>query len=452
MTRIAIIGAGLSGRLVALNLLRRAPPATRILMIDRSDAGSMGPAYSGPDYLLLNVPADRMGAFPEDPEHFLKWANARGVPAGRWDFLPRTLYREYVFELLHEAQRDRTGDVPFEHVRGEVTDIETTRSGVTIHVASGETWVADKAVLALGNFPPRHPPVRNRTALESRRYVRNPWEPDALDGLARRDTVVLIGTGQTMVDLAITLQKREHAGRIVAISRRGLLPLAHRGFESYPSFYGEIKDSKRMLDIFRTVRKHFERAEASGIDKRAVIDSLRPDTQALWLGLPADAKRRFFRHLFRYWEAIRSRLPPESKAAVEAMRASGRLEIVAGRIRDLVDTGSAMEVRYSPPGRAEEEVVRAARVVSCIGPETHCERVDHPLVTRLLSRGLIRPGPASLGLDALPNGAIIDRDGAPSKVLYTLGSTMRGVLWEVLAVPDIRVQAEQLARLLAGRS
>jgi uncharacterized NAD(P)/FAD-binding protein YdhS len=34
--------------------------------------------------------------------------------------------------------------------------------------------------------------------------------------------------------------------------------------------------------------------------------------------------------------------------------------------------------------------------------------------------------------------------------MYTLGSTMRGVLWEVLAVPEIRVQAEQLALRLIG--
>jgi uncharacterized NAD(P)/FAD-binding protein YdhS len=50
--------------------------------------------------------------------------------------------------------------------------------------------------------------------------------------------------------------------------------------------------------------------------------------------------------------------------------------------------------------------------------------------------------------DALPNGAIIDAAGHGSDVLYTLGSTMKGVLWEVVAVPEILVQAERLARLL----
>jgi uncharacterized NAD(P)/FAD-binding protein YdhS len=68
-----------------------------------------------------------------------------------------------------------------------------------------------------------------------------------------------------------------------------------------------------------------------------------------------------------------------------------------------------------------------------------------------MRRGLIRPGPAQLGIDALPNGAIIGQDGTASGVLHTLGSTMRGVLWEVLAVPEIRMQAERLARALLAR-
>lgn len=83
-----------------------------------------------------------------------------------------------------------------------------------------------------------------------------------------------------------------------------------------------------------------------------------------------------------------------------------------------------------------------------MGPETDYARIDDALVKNLMRRGLIRPGPANVGIDALPNGAVIGRDGASSDVLYALGSPMKGVLWEVLAVPDIRVQAQRLAHLL----
>jgi uncharacterized NAD(P)/FAD-binding protein YdhS len=157
--------------------------------------------------------------------------------------------------------------------------------------------------------------------------------------LSRGDNVILIGSGQTTVDLVVALYRRGHEGRIVAVSRHGLLPRAHRGFESSASFFPEIKDSKRILDIFRTVRKHLDRAKAMGIDKRAVIDSLPADTQTVWLGIPTDEKRRFLRHLFRYWEIIRSRLPPESEAIIAAMRDSGQFNVIAGQIHDFVEAG-----------------------------------------------------------------------------------------------------------------
>jgi uncharacterized NAD(P)/FAD-binding protein YdhS len=453
MTRIAIIGAGLSGRLLALNLRRQAPASASVVLIDRGDSRCMGPAYSDPaDFLLLNVPASRMGALASDPEHFLEWARQKGVPAGPWDFLPRSLYREYVLDLLRTVERQRASGPELTHVRAEATDVETTRAGAVVHLETGQSVPADRLVLALGNFPPRRPSIATARSLASPRYAANPWNTEILDSVPRDDTVLLIGTGQTAIDLAIALDRRGHAGRIVAISRHGVLPLPHRGFETYPSFVREIGDPGRLLDIFRAVRTHLERARSTGIDTRAVIDSLRPDTQALWLGLDAGEKRRFLRHLFRHWEIIRSRIPPQSEAVIRRMRASGQLEIIAGRIHDIVETGAALEVRYTPRAEVGARVERAGLVVNCVGPEWDYGRVDHALVKNLMRRGLIRSGPAGIGLDSLPNGAILGRDGTVSGVLYTLGSTMRGVLWETLAAPEIRVQAEQLARRLLDGS
>lgn len=449
MSTITIIGAGLSGRLLALNLCRQGSSRHRVRLIDRGEARTMGPAYSADeDFLLLNVPAGRMGAFADDPGHFLKWARQRGLAAGEFDFLPRRLYRDYVLELLDQERLAHPDGPPLEHLRGEVTDIEPAAGGATIHLASGQAIDTAKVVLALGNFPPRHPPIKSRAALESPRYAHDPWASGFLNALSRTDSVFIIGTGQTTVDLLIALDRRAHRGPIVALSRHGVFPLAHRGWERYPSFYAEIKESKRIREIFRTVRKHLVHAQARGIDPRAVIDSLRPDTQALWQSLPETEKRRFLRHVFRYWEIIRSRIPPGSEALLERMRSSGRLRVVAGRIRDMVEVDSALEVRYTPQGEGQECREQAGIVVNCIGPEADYDRIDHPLVKNLLRRGMIRPGQAHLGIDALPNGSILGRDGHSSGLLYTLGSTMKGVLWEVIAVPEIRVQAEQLAHLL----
>src|SRR5262249_54815481 len=102
--------------------------------------------------------------------------------------------------------------------------------------------------------------------------------------------------------------------------------------------------------------KHLDRAESMEIDKRAVIASLRPDTQTIWLGLVEDEERRFLRHVFRSWEIIRSRIPPGSKAVLDAMSGSGQLSVLAGRIRDLAESEAAMEVHYVPRGRTRLKI------------------------------------------------------------------------------------------------
>ena len=80
-----------------------------------------------------------------------------------------------------------------------------------------------------------------------------------------------------------------------------------------------------------------------------------------------------------------------------------------------------MNVDYVPHGHTRHEVVTAALVINCIGPESDYRRIDHPLVRNLMRRRLIRPGPANLGVDALLNGAIIGRNSAASNACILSG-------------------------------
>ena len=447
MTRVGVVGAGLSGRLLVLNLYRHARSDIEVIVVDRCDESAMGAAYSSDDdHLLLNVSAGQLSAFDDDRDDFVAWARQQAARADAHSFLPRRLYRQYVFERLRQARDARPEALRLEQRRAEATDVTVTSHGVVIRAGADQLSV-DRVVLALGNFPPRQPPLHDAGVLESARYVGDPWRPGALEAVAPNDSVVLIGTGQTATDLIVTLGERGHRGSIVAVSRHGLLPLAHVPLRAYPSFTAELAGAERLIDLFRVVRRHLRRATASGFDGRAVIDSLRPATQSIWLGLPDHDKRLFLRHLFRHWEIVRSRIPPRNAAVIAAMRASGRLAIVAARVVGLDDNGAHMTVDY----RGHDGAVRRWRadvVVDCMGPEVDYERIDQPLVRNLLARGLVRPGPAGLGLDALPDGTIIGRDGRPSLVLSTLGPPLRGVLWETIAVPEIRVQARELARRL----
>jgi uncharacterized NAD(P)/FAD-binding protein YdhS len=48
-------------------------------------------------------------------------------------------------------------------------------------------------------------------------------------------------------------------------------------------------------------------------------------------------------------------------------------------------------------------------------------------------------------MDVAPNYALKDKTGKPSHVIFTLGPPLKGLLWESVAVPELRTQAAKLA-------
>ena len=78
---IAIIGGGVSGTLTAFHLVRQGMPA-RVILIDKRPDFGLGLAYSTPSLRhLLNVPAGKISALPDQPDHFLHWLRENHDPA-----------------------------------------------------------------------------------------------------------------------------------------------------------------------------------------------------------------------------------------------------------------------------------------------------------------------------------------------------------------------------------
>ncbi len=158
-----------------------------------------------------------MSAYPDEPDHFVRWLKGRGVGACAQTFVPRLVYGEYLRELLTAAEAAAPDRLTV--INGEVTDV-AERGMLELRLADGSSLTADAAVLAVGNLPPHDPPGLEDSLLPPARYQRDPWAPNPAAGLRGSDTVLLLGTGLTMVDVALTLVANGFAGRIVAISRR----------------------------------------------------------------------------------------------------------------------------------------------------------------------------------------------------------------------------------------
>lgn len=452
---IAIVGAGFSGTLLSLHLLRRCPADTRIYLIERNQQFGRGQAYStGNPNHLLNVPAGRMSAFHGQPYDFIDWL--RRQPPNVLDgciptdnrFVPRRLFGAYLRHLLNEELK-RPGD-RYELVRGDVVEIDGAGERLNMRLRRGRSIEVDFAVLAIGNFPPEPPPVADPSFYDGPLYRPDPWAPDALADLDPDASVLLIGTGLTMVDTAISLLDREHRGPIHALSRRGLLPHRHAAETTAPPSSHSHPYPTSLVALARHLRRETARAAAAGANWRSVIDALRPFTCDVWQTMSAEDRRRFIRHLRPWWEVHRHRMPGVTADRIDAALVDGRLGILAGCIERFDPAGQVVDVVYRKRFSDDRASIRATRIVNCSGPCCDYARIPHPLVRNLLQTGSVRPDPLRLGLDVSGTCALIDRSGAISRRLFAVGPVTKGAFWEMTAVPDIRRQCEFVAAQLAG--
>jgi hydroxyacylglutathione hydrolase len=444
---VAIVGGGFTGTTLAAQLLRRSDGVS-VVLIERGARLGRGVAYGTrcADH-LLNVRAKNMSAYPDDPENFIRWAQLSHDPGMKPDdYLPRAVYGQYVASLLRKEVEGHPGRL--EHVQDEAGAVSPVPvgNGVEIRLRSGRTILADKIVIALGNFPPGDPRLPGRTP-HSLRYVSNPWKAGALGDVSGENSVLLVGSGLTSVDVAITLRGRGFRGTIHILSRRGLLPQVHKATAPWPPFWTE-QSPRTVRGLLRLIRTQVEAAEKAGSGWRAVIDSLRPFTQEIWQSLSLKERRRFLRHLRPYWDVHRHRVAPAIGAQLASQIQNGQIEVHAGRIKLYAEDIDGVDVTYRDRESGELERLRVDRVINCTGPESDCRKVDDPLLKNLMRQKLARPDSLFLGLAVSPDGALIDAHGVASDLLYAIGPVRKGSLWETVAVPELRVQVSELSRLL----
>jgi uncharacterized NAD(P)/FAD-binding protein YdhS len=434
-----VIGGGFSGTLQAIRLLER---GARVSLVEREDRLARGVAYSTPhaDH-LLNVRASGMSALPEQPDHFAAWL-ARGGEGDGNSFAQRRTYGRYLQSLLDDA-RSRAGE-RLSVKRTEVLDVAATAGGETVRLGGGERIGADAVVLALGNLPPGTPREITSAGLADGVYHVDPWGADLAEGLAPCDTVLLIGTGLTAIDAALLLDSRGFKGRILALSRRGLLPRAHA--DAAPAFVEpEDMPEPRCIDLLRLVR-----IKAGRIGWRAAVDSLRPVTQAIWAEAGLAERRRFLRHLRSWWDVHRHRIAPGIAGRVEGMISSGQLEARSGRILSVVADGGGARLSWRSRTSGFESTTRVRRIVNCTGPQSDISRAREPLLDALLAAGRIRPDGCRIGIDVDRQCRTVSVAGA-CETLRAVGPITRGAFWEIVAVPDIRHQVRDVADALTAR-
>lgn len=451
--RIAIIGGGFSGSLLALKLSALRPDWL-ITLIDPAVRPGRGLAYGAcAAYHLLNVPAHRMEVGLEPA--FQAWLQSSGqelddaLDESGGDladaFLPRRLLGDYL--------QDRLADVPpssqghgLRRIRGEAVGV-VEGAGRGVRLLDGREIAADNVVLATGNLPPRAPLPGDSWLQDHPAFIPDPWAHGALDHRDPGAPVILLGTGLTMVDIALRLAEEGQTAPMLAISRRGLIPTAHRAGGTWAPFVTQLLPGSPLI-LCQAIRKAVAEASRKGVPWQRVMDAVRPSIALVWQSWSDKQKRQFLRHLRPRWDIHRHRMAPRVAARLGRLLDSGGLTVMSGRLRDWIRQGEEVGATLVRRGGRGTIAVTAASVINCTGPRSDLDGLATPLFSDLSRRGLILPDPQGLGLES-DDCAVLDARGRPSTWLYAVGPLTRPALWEITAVPEITAQLDRLSLALS---
>ncbi|MFN3622750.1 MAG: FAD/NAD(P)-binding protein [Hyphomicrobium sp.] len=272
-------------------------------------------------------------------------------------------------------------------------------------------------------------------------------DPASLAGV---ENVLILGTGHSAIDHVQLLLAAGYKGKFTLMSRHGFLPAVHKQIEPCNIDTADIPFGQRLSVAWRWFRGRVASFERGGGDWRSVLDGMRPHAQAFWQSLPIEEQRRFIRHARAWYDVRRHRLAPSIRATLDHLEGEGRLQVIAGRVRSIADTGSEAEVTFRRRSSAKDEVLKMQGIVECIGFNLDPRTARNPLLANLLNQGLTQPGPHGFGLKVSPACGLIDVDGRAASDLFAVGPLTRGQFWEAVGLPDVRQQCAQLALLLSA--
>lgn len=456
MKKIGIVGGGFSGMMTAVHLIRNTEEPIHLIIFEPSGIIGKGIAYNTYSKVhLLNVITEKMSAFKDEPHHFLNWVTQqsdyetidRNILA--ISFLPRHLYGNYLATIWEEAtalaQKKR---VDITVIPKLVIDVDKTNDSITLYPENQASIEVAECIIATGNQLPGHLNIENPTFYTTEFYFQNSWHHTAVNNLNESLPVFIIGNGLTMVDTIIGLLENHFSNDIIALSTHGynILPHRHTGVK-YASLVEELPENIDLYTIVRLLNKHLKRIHRFGLTPEPIIDSLRPYTQKIWMGLKHEEKKTFMNRLRHLWGLARHRIPQHVQDRILDLRLNQKLFIYAGKLQNISALNGEVWVDFYDKKEKIKKRLKVGRVINCTGPETNLEKINNSFLRQALQKGMLKQDALKLGIDADPiTFEVRDQDNRLQPNLYTLGGNLKGVLWESTAVNELRDQALALAK------
>lgn len=422
MTSVIVIGGGASGLLVAANLLRKSDRPLTINVIEPNPELGRGVAYGtdDPDH-LLNVPASRMSAFVEDANSLCDWL---GVPGD--SFISRLDYRRYLQAMLQTAILESSETHSFEHLANQVESISPTGLKWECKLDNGNSLSADFIVLATGHqkiiIPEALKPFIDKSGV-----VVDVWQQPIN---SKPNRVAIIGTGLTFYDVTLSYLRENPNAKIYGVSRNGLLPSPHLRHREPPLPVPNVVKSSA-----QAIRDYLV---ASGEKWREAQDGIRHDLQEIWSNFPDAEKRQFLDKYFRWWNVLRHRSAPDAHDRMQDYISNNKVEIVKADVSEITHKDHVFTIHFGMGANIEVD-----QVINCCG---NSFEVSNVLIRKLIDTGICKPGPLGLGIAVNTKTLqVLGIDNKTQASLFAIGPILVGELLETTAIPEIKIQASQIA-------
>lgn len=445
-SRIAIIGGGFTGATIARHLAERGFESLQeITVFEPRQYLGAGLAYDTEDpSLRLNVAAHRMRAVPGDPGAFVRWLErSRSLAVDPESISDGGIYarRRDFGAFMHDQMKPFVESGQIRHVRERARNVQRLQGEWEIESTAGTRILADIVVLATGYPSPSVPAQLSNAVIRSQKLVSHVYGGGLRATCQPEDEILIVGAGLTALDVIASLRAHGHRGRITLLSRSGLLPRCQAAGDFSPHGEFDLDTVSTARDLLRTVRSTLRDVTEDGLPWQSVFDALRHQGQRIWTLLPSPERKRLLRHLRRWYEVHRYRMPPQLGAILAREMENGGVMQATGRLGRVHERDGRLDIQITGSRGELLQGMTVDRIVLATGPDM-AHVLDHqPLLQTMYRQGLLTEDPLGLGIACAADSRALTRGGSSTETLFIAGPLARGTFGELTGVPEIVAQA-----------
>lgn len=471
---VLIIGGG-AAAVASVNRLLQSPHGlNKITVISQDKNIGYGLAYSTTeDAHILNIPAAAMSLPGE--LGFDEWlvlnCHYQNAQDAEQRYVARHLYGKYLNDIFQRCIIKASSlGIPLVTHFDEVIHLSMDgNNGFQLICHLGEIIYGDVVILCVG-----HTESSGFSELANEKnYFQSPWPfADIKRAIAPHQSVAVIGTRLSAIDVILGLKANRHLGPLYSVSRSGRLPRVKSHYQAYSLQVLTVKAIQSLVQqqgnfiaieqvialfcqelslAYNTPIQHLHvpihnahiwlqreitKTTNSSRVWQDVLEAVYAIMPEIWDLLSHDTKAIFLNDYFTEWMIHVSAFPIDNARRILSLLHTGELSIKKG-LQTIQKTGDHFRVSYES---AEPFTVNA--IINASGSARHIINAKSRLLNQLLATGFITPHP--LGGILIDPHTLRLKNAAPLPC-YAVGELTFG---SCLAVTDMVQIMRQVNKLV----